>query len=72
VRSDAECRFAALSEAFWQRCHVHLLRNALDHPPRKGNDDRLLDLRWLYVRRSAEEALRKRGKADLQRAALAA
>lgn len=51
---------------------MHLLRNALDHPPRKGNDDRLLDLRWLYVRRSAEEALRKRGKADLQRAALAA
>ena len=24
-----------LSEAVWQRCYVHFLRNALDHMPRK-------------------------------------
>jgi len=45
-------------EAFWQRCYVHFLRNALDHLPRKASDDCLLELRWLYDRRSAEEARR--------------
>ncbi len=34
-----------LSEACWQRCYVHFLRNALDHLPRKANDDCLLA--WL-------------------------
>ena len=47
-----------LPEAFWQRCYVHFLRNALDHLPRKIADDRLVELRWLYDRRDAEEARR--------------
>jgi putative transposase len=45
-----------LPEASWQRCYVHFLRNALDHLPRKGDDDCLMELRWLYDRRSLEEA----------------
>jgi len=28
-----------LPEAAWQRCYVHFLRNALDHLPRKADDD---------------------------------
>ena len=47
-----------LTEAAFQRCYVHFLRNALDHLPRKANDDCLQELRWLYDRRSAEEARR--------------
>lgn len=43
-------------EAVWQRCYVHFLRNALDHLPRKADDDCLKELRWLYDRRSLEEA----------------
>src|SRR4051794_15450640 len=35
-----------LPDAFVQRCYVHFLRNALDHLPRKADDDRLQDLRW--------------------------
>jgi putative transposase len=50
-----------LSEAVWQRCYVHFLRNALDHLPRKNADDCLLELRWLYDRRDVNEA-----RADLQ------
>jgi putative transposase len=34
-----------LLEAAWQRCYVHFLRNALDHLPRRGNDDCLQELR---------------------------
>jgi len=45
-----------LSEAAWQRCYVHFLRNALDHLPRKGDDDCLQELRWLYDRRNLAEA----------------
>lgn len=45
-----------LTEAAWQRCYVHFLRNALDHLPRKANDDCLTELRWLYDRRDAAEA----------------
>ena len=45
-----------LAEAGFQRCYVHFLRNALDHPPRKADDDCLQELRWLYDRRSLEEA----------------
>ena len=45
-----------LSEAAWQRCYVHFLRNALDYLPRKADDDCLMELRWLYDRRSIEEA----------------
>jgi putative transposase len=36
----------------------HFLRNALDHLPRKADDDCLQELRWLYDRRSVEEARR--------------
>ena len=45
-----------LPEASWQRCYVHFLRNALDHLPRKANDDCLQELRWLYDRRDVAEA----------------
>jgi putative transposase len=55
---------AALREvlpgAFVQRCYVHFLRNALDHLPRKADDDCLQELRWIYGRRELAEA-----KADL-------
>jgi len=37
---------------------VHFLRNALDYLPRKGDDDCLTELRWLYDRRDLEEARR--------------
>jgi transposase-like protein len=36
-----------LTEAAWQRCYVHFLRNALDYLPRKADDDCLRELRWL-------------------------
>ena len=45
-----------LSEAWWQRCYVHFLRNALDYLPRKADDDCLQELRWMYERRDLEEA----------------
>ena len=35
---------------------MHFLRNALDHLPRKADDDCLTELRWLYDRRNIEEA----------------
>jgi putative transposase len=51
---------AALQEVFpeaaWQRCYVHFLRNALDYLPRKADNDCLTELRWIYDRRSIEEA----------------
>jgi putative transposase len=47
-----------LPEAFWQRCYVHFLRNALDYLPRKADDDCLTELRWFYERRNVEEARR--------------
>ena len=34
-----------LSAAAWQRCYVHFLRNALEHLPRKADDDCLMELR---------------------------
>lgn len=43
-------------EAAWQRCYVHFLRNALDYLPRKADHDCLTELRWIYDRRSIEEA----------------
>jgi transposase-like protein len=43
-------------EAYWQRCYVHFLRNALDHLPRKADDDCLTELRWIYDRRTLPEA----------------
>lgn len=47
-----------LPEAAWQRCYVHFLRNALDYLPRRGDDDCLTELRWIYDRRNLEEARR--------------
>jgi putative transposase len=47
-----------LPESKWQRCYVHFLRNALDHLPRKKDDDVLTELRWIYERRNVEEARR--------------
>ena len=34
-----------LPQAAWQRRYVHFLRNALDHMPRKRDDDCLQELR---------------------------
>lgn len=45
-----------LPESAWQRCYVHFLRNCLDHLPRKGDDDCLRELRWIYERRNLAEA----------------
>ena len=47
-----------LSEAVWQRCYVHFLRNALDYLPRKADDDCLMELRWFYDRRDLIEVRR--------------
>jgi putative transposase len=44
------------TEAVWQRCYVHFLRNALDYLPRKADNDCLTELRWIYDRRNIEEA----------------
>jgi transposase-like protein len=45
-----------LTQAAWQRCYVHFLRNALDYLPRKADDDCLQELRWIYDRRDLKEA----------------
>jgi len=45
-----------LAGTAYQRCYVHFLRNALDHLPRKADDDCLQELRWLYDRRDLAEA----------------
>jgi putative transposase len=50
-----------LSEAVWQRCYVHFLRNSLDYLPRKADDDCLRELRWLYDRRDITEARKDLG-----------
>lgn len=47
-----------LPAAHWQRCYVHFLRNAKDYLPRRGDDDCLTELRWLYDRRDIDEARR--------------
>ena len=47
-----------MTEAAWQRCYVHFLRNALDYLPRKADDDCLQELRWIYDRRDIQEAHR--------------
>lgn len=47
-----------LTEAIWQRCYVHFLRNARDHLPRKCVDDCMQELRWMYDRRDLAEARR--------------
>src|SRR5208282_94146 len=48
----------ALTEAAYQRCYVHFLRNALDYVPRRVDDDCLQEPRWLYDRRDLAEARR--------------
>ena len=45
-----------LTGVAWQRCYVHFLRNALDHLPRKADEECLQELRWMYDRRSLKEA----------------
>lgn len=45
-----------LPAAAWRRRHVHFLRNALGHLPRRADDDCLQELRWLYDRRDLAEA----------------
>ena len=45
----------ALPGAVWQRCYVHFLRNALDHLPRRHDDDCMTELRWIYDRRKLSE-----------------
>jgi putative transposase len=45
-----------LPQSVWQRCYVHFLRNAIDHLPRKRDDDCLRELRWIYDRRDLKEA----------------
>src|SRR5947199_262487 len=47
-----------LTDASWQRCYVHFLRNALDYLPRHGDHDCLQELRWIYRRRDVGEARR--------------
>ncbi|MGK2962314.1 MAG: IS256 family transposase [Gemmatimonadaceae bacterium] len=47
-----------LTEAAWQRCYVHFLRNASDHLPRRGDHDCLQELRWIFSRRDIGEARR--------------
>lgn len=48
-----------LQEATWQRCYVHFLRNACDMlPKRKADPDCMQELRWLYERRTIDEARR--------------
>jgi len=47
-----------MPEAWWQRCYVHFLRNALDYLPRKADEGCLQELRWMYERRNGEEARR--------------
>jgi putative transposase len=39
--------FVLLPDALWQRCYAHLLRNAKEHLPRKHDEDRMTELRWL-------------------------
>jgi len=45
-----------LAEAAYQRCYVHFLPNALDHVPRRVDDDCLQELRWLGAYPRAGEA----------------
>ena len=45
-----------LTNALWQRCYVHGLRNAKDYLPRKCNDDCLEDLKFIYEQRSIDDA----------------
>lgn len=48
-----------LTNALWQRCYVHALRNAKDCLPRKCNDNCLDELKSIYNQRSIEDAHRE-------------
>ena len=50
-----------MTDAAWQRCYVHFLRNALDYLPRRGDHDCLQELRWIFGRRDIGEAKRDLG-----------
>jgi len=50
-----------LRQVMWQCCYVHLLRNALDHVPRKLDDDCVTELRMVRDRRNPDEARRDLG-----------
>ena len=61
VVSDAhEGLQQAISRCFttacWQRCYVHFLRNLKGRLPKNHADDVYQELRWLYDRRTREEA----------------
>ncbi len=43
-------------QALWQRCYVHLLRNATDHLDTKADGEALTELRWVYDRANVAEA----------------
>lgn len=63
VASDDHCGIRkaveeTFTEAAWQRCYVHFLRNALEHLPRKADPDCLTELRWIYDRQDMSEARR--------------
>ncbi len=45
-----------LTNALWQRCYVHGLRNARDYLPRKCNDNCLAELKFIYEQRSIGDA----------------
>jgi transposase-like protein len=47
-----------LTDAAWQRCYVHFLRNALAYLPRRGDHECLQELRWIFSRRDIGEARR--------------
>ena len=63
VVSDDHCGIRSavstiLTEAVWQRCYVHFLRNASDHMPKKHIDPAcMMELRWIYDRRTIDEAM---------------
>ena len=45
-----------LTNATWQRCYVHFLRNALGYLPKSADKECLLELRQIFDRFSLEEA----------------
>ena len=64
VISDAHLGLQAaitelLTNALWQRCYVHYLRNAKDYLLRKCNDNCLVELKFIYEQRSIQDAHRE-------------
>lgn len=50
-----------LTNALWQRCYVHGLRNAKDYLSRKSDDGCLEDLKFIYEQRSIDDANKEFG-----------